>query len=81
MAGILSERPQQIPNIYLQHGQPIGTPVRTFRQIKYIPVSNVEPDLDHALSGARVDCARDFHKQLIEVNGAAKVWMTVQVEY
>ena len=39
------------------------------------------PDLDQALSGARLDCGRDLHKQLIEFGGAAKVWMTVQVEY
>ena len=38
-------------------------------------------DLDQALSGAKVDCARDLYKQLIEFGGAAKVWMTVQVEY
>ena len=38
-------------------------------------------DLDQALSGAKVDCARDFHKQLIEFGGAEKVWMTFQVEY
>ena len=39
------------------------------------------PDLDKTLSGARVDCGRDLHKQLIEFGGAAKVWMTVQFEY
>ena len=39
------------------------------------------PDLDQALSEARLDCGRDLHKQLIEFGGAAKVWMTVQVEY
>ena len=38
-------------------------------------------DLDQALSGARVDCARDLHKQLFEFGGAAKVWMTLLVEY
>ena len=81
MTGILSERPQQIPNIYWQPGQTIGAPVCTFRQIKYIPLPNVVPDLDQALSEARVDCGREIHKQLIEFGGAAKVWMTVQVEY
>ena len=81
MAVIFSERPQQIPNLFWQPGEPIGAPVRTFRQIKYIPFPNVVPDLDQALSGARVDCGRDLHKQIIEVNGAVKVWMTVQVEY
>ena len=49
--------------------------------MKYLPIPNAKPDLDHALSGARLDCGRDLHKQLIEFNGAAKVWMTVQVEY
>ena len=39
------------------------------------------PDLDQALSGARLDSGRDLHKQLIEFGGAAKVWITVQVEY
>ena len=39
------------------------------------------PDLDKALPVARVDFGRDLHKQLIEFGGAAKVWMTVQVEY
>ena len=39
------------------------------------------PDLDQALSGARLYCGRDLHQQLIEYGGAAKVWMTLQVEY
>ena len=39
------------------------------------------PDRDQALSGARVDCARDLHKQLFKFGGAAKVWMTVLFEY
>ena len=39
------------------------------------------PDIDQALYGARIDCGRDLHKQLIEFGKAAKVWMTVQVEY
>ena len=39
------------------------------------------PDFDQALAVARVDCGRDLHKQLIEFGEAAKVWMTVQVEY
>ena len=42
---------------------------------------NVLPNLDQALSGARLECGQDFHKLLIEFGGAAKVWMTVQVEY
>ena len=81
MAGILTERPRQIPNLYWQQGQPIGAPVSPFRQIKYLPLPNAVPDIDQALSGARLDCGRDLQKQLIEFGGAAKVWMTVQVEY
>ena len=81
MAEFLNERPRQIPNLYWQPGQLINVPLRTFRQFKFIPLSNALPDLDQALAGARVDCARDLHKQLIEFGGAAKVWMTIQVEY
>ena len=66
-------RPQQIPNLYWQQSQPVGAPVRTFRQIKYLSLPNAVPDLDQALSGARVDCGRDLYKQLIEYGGAAKV--------
>ena len=39
------------------------------------------PDLDQALSKAMLDCKLDLHKQLIEFGEAAKVWMTIQVEY
>ena len=81
MVGILTERPRQIPNLYWEPGQPIGAPVNHFRQIKYLPLPNAVPDNDQALSGAKIDFARDLHKQLIEFGGAAKVWMTVQVEY
>ena len=81
MAGILTERPRQVPNLYWQPGQPIGAPVNSFRQIKYLPLPNAVPDLDQALSGARLDCGRDLHKQLIDFGGAAKVWMMVQIEY
>ena len=81
IAEIFTYRPRQIPNLYWQQGQPFGAPVRTFRQIKYLPLPNAMPDLDQALSGARLDCEWDLHKQLIEYGGAAKVWMTVQVEY
>ena len=81
MPWILNERPQQIPNLDWQPGHSIGAPVRTFRQIKYIPLPNVVPALDQALSGDRVDFGRDCYKQLIQFGGAAKVWMTVQVEY
>ena len=81
MSGIFTQRPRQIPNEYWQPGQPIGAPVSNFRQIKYLPLPNAVPDLDQALSEARLDCGRDLHKQLIEFGGAAKVWMTIQVEY
>ena len=81
MVGILTEPPRQIQNLYWEPGQPIGAPVKYFRQIKYLPFPNAMPDLDQALSGAKVDCARNLHKQLIKLNIAAKVWMTVQVEY
>ena len=81
MEGILTERPRQIPNLNWQPGQPIGAPVNHFRHIKYLPLPNAVPDFDQAFSGAKLDCARDLNKQLIEFNGATKVWMTVQVEY
>ena len=81
MAGILTERHRQVPNLYWQPCQPIGVSVSTFRQTKYIPLPNAVPDLDQALSGARIDCGRDLYKQLIDFGGAAKVWITVQVEY
>ena len=81
MAGILTERPRHISNLYWQPGQPIGAPISNFRQIKYLYFSNSVPDLYKARSGARVDCRRDLHNQLIEFGGAAKVWMTVLVKY
>ena len=81
MVGILTETPRQIPNLYCKPGQPIGAPVNHFRQIKYLLLPNTVPDLDQALSGAKVDCARDFDKELIEFGGAENVWMTVQVEF
>ena len=80
MVAILTERPRQIPNLYWEPGQPIGAPVNHFRQINYLFLPKAVPDLDQALSRAKVDCARDLQKQLIEFGGAAKVWMTVQVE-
>ena len=39
------------------------------------------PDLDHAFSEATINCKQDLHKKVIEFGEAAKVWMTVQVEY
>ena len=81
MVGILTELMRQIPNLYWEPGQPIGAPVNHFCQIEYLPLPNAVHNLDQALSEAKVDCARDLHEQLIEFGGAAKVWMTVQVEY
>ena len=81
MVEIFTECPRQIPKLYWQQGHPVVAPVSTFRQIKYLPLPNAVPDLDQALSGARLDCGQDLHKQLIEYGGATKVWMTVQVEY
>ena len=46
MAGILTERLRQIPNLYCQPGQPIGVSVRHFHQIKYLPLPNSVADLD-----------------------------------
>ena len=73
MAGIFSERPQQIQNLYWQPGHLIGAPVSNFRLIKYVPLPNAAPDLDQTLSGARLDCRQDLHKQLIEFGEAGKV--------
>ena len=73
MAGILTERPRQIPNIYRRQGQPIGAPVSNFRQIKYLHLPNAVPDLDQVLSRETVDYGLDLNKQLIEFGKAAKV--------
>ena len=81
MAGVLTERPRHVPNFHWQLGQPISVTISNFRQIRYLPFLNTVLDLDQTLSGARVDCGRDMHKQLIEFGGAAKVWMAVQVDY
>ena len=81
MAGILTEHPRQIPNLYWQPGQPIGASVNHFRQIKYLPFLNAVPDLNQAVSGAKVDRARDLHKQLIQFGGVEQVWITIQFEY
>ena len=81
MAGILSERPRQVQNLYWQPGQPIGVPIRNFRQIRYLFLPYAVPDLEQALYEARIDCVRDSHKQLIEFGRAAKVWITVHGEY
>ena len=50
---------------YWAPGQPVGAPVRNFRQIQYFPLPNAFPDLDQALSGALVDCGSDIHKQVV----------------
>ena len=81
MAEILSERPCHVSNLYWIFSQLIGAPVSNFRQIKYLLLPNAVFDLDKALSGARVDCEQDLHKQLINIGGAAKVWMSVLVQY
>ena len=81
MAGIFTERTRQIQNLYWQLGHIVNAPVKRFCQIKYMPFPNAVPDFYQALYGARLDCERDLHKQLIDYNEAAKVWMTVQVEY
>ena len=81
MAINFTGQPQQIPNLYWQQSQTVGAQVKSFRQIKYLPLPNALPDLDQALFGARLDCAKDLHKQLIDYGGAAKVWMTLLVEY
>ena len=73
MAGILTKRLRQIPTLYLQPGEPIGVSVSNFRHIKYLPLLNALPDLDQALSGVRVEIARNLHKQLIEFGGASIV--------
>ena len=65
MAGILTERPRQISNLYWQPGQPINVTFSHFRQIKYLPLLNAVAGLDQTLSGAKVTSARDLHKQLI----------------
>ena len=72
LAEIFIERPLRVPHLYWPRGQLIGAPVSNFRQIRYLPLSNVLPNLDQSLSMARLDCGPDFHKQLIEFSGAAK---------
>ena len=76
-----TKRSEQIPNLNWKQGQFVGVPVKTLRQIKYRLLPNAVNHLYQALSGARLDCGEDLHKQLIEFGGAAKVWMTVLVEY
>ena len=66
---------------YWTAGQPVGAPVLNFRQLQYLSLPNAKPDMDKELQGAWLDCGLDLHKQLIEFNGAAKVWMTIQVKY
>ena len=77
MAESLSERHRQIQNLYWEPGKQTGAQFRAFCQIKYLPLPNAVPYLDQALSGARLDCRRDIHQQLIEYRGAAKLYMTV----
>ena len=81
MAKVFTDRPRKVQNFYWQLAHHIGDGVSNFWQIMYLPLPNAAPDLDLALSKARLDCRQDLHKQLLEFCGAAKVWMTVQVEY
>ena len=81
MARNFTGQPQQISNLYWQQGQPVGDPVRSLRQIKYLPLLNAVPELDQALSKAMLDCAKNFYKQHNNYNEAAKVWMTLLVKY
>ena len=66
---------------YWAPGQPVGAPVRNFRQIQYLPLLSAAPDLEIAFIGALGDCNTDIDNQLMKFNGAAKVWITVQVRY
>ena len=81
MTGVIAKRPRQIPNLYWQQYQPIGALVSNFRQIRYLPFTNAVPDLDQTLAGPMVVGGRNLYKQLIDFGEAAKVWLTVKVEY
>ena len=81
MAGILSERLRQVQ---ICTGNPVSPSalqsgivdrIDTYLFLMLCPTS-IRRCLEQ-----RIDCGRDLHKQLIEFGGAAKVWMTVQVEY
>ena len=72
IVGILTKHPRQISNLYQEPGQPIGAPVNHFCQIKYLPFPNAMPDLDQALSGAKVDCARDLTQPANRVRWSGK---------
>ena len=80
MANTLAHR---IPRrrAYWSDGHPVGAPVLNFRQLQFLPLTDALPDLGKALQEVWLDCGLDLHKQLIEYGGAAKVWMTVLVEY
>ena len=75
------QRRKHIPNLYWQPDHPMGARLRTFCQIIYKPQPNAVHDIDQVFSGARVGCGQDLHQTLIEYGGAAKVWITVQVDY
>ena len=79
----LSERPRQTVNSRAdwQPCQPVGDLARYFRQICYLSLPNVAPDLDKALSVAWLNCCQDLHKKHSKFGGAVKVWVTVQVAY
>ena len=81
MSGILTEHIRQISNLYLHLDQPNSALVSNFHKIKYFNLFIAVLYLDQALSVARLDCEQDLYKQLIESSGAAKMWITIQVEY
>ena len=83
MSDILTDRHRQFPNprANWQLGQSVGASVTFCSQIQYMPLPNFVSDLDQSLSGAWLDCGRDFQKQIIEFGGAAKVRMTILVVY
>ena len=74
-------RSQQIPNLYWQQGQPVGAPVRLFYQTKYLLLPNAVTDRYQAHSGTKLDCSKIRYKQIIDYGRAAKVWITLLVEY
>ena len=66
---------------YWAIGEKFGPPLLNFQQIRYFPIDNALPDLGLALDGALLDCGGDVHRTIMEYEGAAKIWMTVQVRY
>ena len=79
--GLIANSDMPRKRAYWATGETVKAPIRNFRQIQYFPLPNSVPDLDEALSGCWVDCGSDLHNQLEQFDGAAKVWITVQVRY